>query len=333
MKLKLAAIGVRHGHCWGMIEGFLKTRKVKLVGIAEDHAPLRKQAAKRLPGVSLFIDWRRCLDEVEPDIITLVTRNHVKQRVLCECFARGIGVFADKPVFTEQRWLTRAEAMWKKAREKPALSALLGLRCSPAGLALKQLVSRGELGDIVHIYKCRPHRLRPRGRQPWELNNRENGGVVMDLASHDVDYARWLIDSEPEEVMAYAGLARFKRLKGFWDNGQVTVRFKSGATLMVEADWLTPEKSAYHGDCRAMVTGTEGFAEVLEHLNLLKVTTFRRPERTVKLPKRTFNLYEDFLAQREGCGRWLTAPEIFRLHHVLISADRSARQGGRKISL
>ena len=188
-----------------------------------------------------------------------------------------------------------------------------------------------ELGDLVHVYKCRPHRLRPESRRSWELNNRENGGPIIDLASHDVDYAMWLIGSEPTEVTAYARLARFRKLKGFWDNAQVMVHFKSRAVLMVEADWLTPDKSKYHGDCRTMVTGTEGFAEIYEPLRLLKVTTSRRPERTVKLPARTFSLYDDFLAQCEGRAKWLTAGEVFKLHRVLIAATESAKHNGRKI--
>ncbi len=330
-KLRLAAIGVRHGHCWGIIDGFKKTKKVELAAVAEDHREIRRMVRQRVGDVPLYSDWRKCLDEVEPDIVALVTRNVVKQKVVCECFRRGIGVFADKPVFTEKRWLNKAEGLWKKARRKPALSALLGLRASPAGFALKRIVGRGELGDIVHVYKCRPHRLRPEGRRSWELNNRENGGPIIDLASHDVDYAMWLIASEPTEVTAYGRLARFRKLKGFWDNAQVMVRFKSGAVLMVEADWLTPEKSKYHGDCRAMITGTEGFAEIHEPLGLLKVTTFKRPERTVKLPGHTFSLYDDFLAQCEGRGKWLTAGDIFKLHRVLIAAAESAKHGGRKV--
>ena len=332
-KLKLAAIGVRHGHCWGMIEGLLATKKVELAAVAEDLPRLRKLARERLGGVQMFSDWRKCLREVEPDVVVLTTINVEKQKVVCECFRRGIGVFADKPVFTQRSWLEKAETLWRKAKRKPALSALLGLRSGGASFALKRMVDRGELGEIVHVYKCRPHRLRPEGRMSWELNNVQNGGPLIDLASHDVDYAMWLIGSKPVEVTATAKLSRFRKLKGFADNAQMTVRFAGGAVLMVEADWLTPEKSRFHGDCRALVTGTEGFAEILEHKSALTVTTFKRPERKVTPLKRTFNLYTDFLAQREGKAKWLKVQEIFALHRVLMAADESARKGGRIVKL
>ena len=333
MKLKLAVVGVRHGHCWGMVNGFAATGKVEVVALAEDNAQMRKRAIERLGDVACYTDWRKCLDEVKPDIVVLTTTNVEKQKVVCECFRRGIGLFADKPVFTQKAWLAKAEALWKKAKVKPALSALLGLRSNGASFALKKLVERGELGDIVHVYKCRPHRLGPEGRKPWELKNDVNGGVIIDLASHDVDYGMWLIDSDPVEVTAYAKLSRFKELKGFWDNGQVMVRFANGAVMMVEADWLTPAKSKFHGDCRALVTGTEGFAEVLEHRGELTVTTFDRPERKVKAPKRTFNLYDDFLAQIKAREKWISATDIFRLYRVLIAANESAKKNGKKIWL
>jgi len=333
MKRKLAVIGVRHGHVWGIIDGFKRTGKVDVVAVAEDHPAMRKTAKERLPGVPLYRDWKKCLDETRPDVISLVTRNDVKQKVVCESFRRGIGVFADKPVFTQKRWLTKAEGIWRRKRRKPALSALFGLRSSPSGFALKKLVDAGELGDIVHIYKCRPHRLRPEGRRPWELNNRENGGPLIDLGSHDVDYAMWLIGADPVEVTAYAKRSRFGKIKGFQDNGQMMVRFRNGAVLMVEADWLTPEKSKYHGDCRALVTGTEGFAEHLEHLRELHVTTFKRAERKVPHAKRTFDPYKDFLAQVRGEKTWVRASELFKVHRVLIAADASARKGGAKVRL
>jgi len=333
MKRRLAVIGVRHGHVWGMVEGFRRTKQVEVVALAEDHAAMREAAVERLPGVPVYRDWRKCLDEVKPDVVALTTRNDVKGDVVCACFERGIGVFADKPVFTQKRQLAKAAAIYKRKRKKPALSALMGLRSSTSGFALKKLVDRGELGEIVHVYKCRPHRLRPEGRRPWELRNDQNGGPLIDLASHDVDYAMWLIGSPPVEVSATARLSRFKKLKGFQDNGQMTVRFKSGAVLMVEADWLTPDKSAFHGDCRALVTGTEGFAEVKEHLRELRVTTSRRKERLVTPPKRTFDLYRDFLGQVDGKPCLLPAADIFALHRLLIAADESARKGGRPVKM
>jgi predicted dehydrogenase len=316
-----------------MVSGLLKTGKVELVAVAEDDPKLMKLAQERWGATWAFKSWAKCLDEAQPDIVALTTRNFEKQRVVADCFERGIGVFADKPIFTDARWLAKCERLWKAAKVKPALSALFGVRSSREGFGLKKLVDSGELGEIVHLYKCRPHRLRPEGRSPWEVNNRENGGPVIDLASHDVDYAMWLIGSEPTEVIAYGKLSRFKQLKGFWDNGQIMVRFRSGAVFMLEADWLTPEKSRYHGDCRALVTGTEGFAEMLEHLVQLKVTTFTRPEREVKLPKRTFSLCEDFLAQVAGKRSIVTAPQMFKVHRVLLAANESAKAGGKKIRL
>ncbi len=331
MKYKLAALGVRHGHCWAILKGLLETGKAELIAISEDHPAMRAKAVERYPGVPLYRDWRKCLDEARPDVAALTTRNFEKQRVLVECFKRGVGIIADKPLFTERKWLEKAERMWTRARRKPAMSVAFLNRTNPASFALKHLVDKGELGEIASIYKCRPHRLSPEARNPWELSRRQNGGPLMDLASHDVDFAGWLIGSRPVEVTAYAKMSRFKGLKGFYDNGQMMVRYESGAVLMVEADWLTPDKSVYHGDCRSLVTGSLGFAEDFEHLQVLHVTTCRRPARQVKLPKRTCNLYEDFFAQLTGRAQWLTPEEIFMTHRVLIAADESARKGGAKV--
>ena len=75
MKLRLAAIGVRHGHCWGIIDGLLKTGKVELVALAEDHAEMLARARERLEDVPTYTNWKRCLDDIQPDIVSVVTRN------------------------------------------------------------------------------------------------------------------------------------------------------------------------------------------------------------------------------------------------------------------
>jgi predicted dehydrogenase len=333
VKYRLAAIGVRHGHCWSIIKGLLATGKAELVAIAEEHPLMRKRATEKYPDVPLYRNREECLNTVKPDGIILTTRNFEKQRVVVDCLERGIGVIADKPLFTEKAWLVKVEKMWRAQRKKTPLSVAFLNRTNPCQFTLKQMVARGELGEIVHIYKCRPHRLGPQGRMPWEVSRRQNGGPLIDLGSHDVDFANWLIGSRPVEVTAYAKMSRFKDIKGFYDNGQMMVRYENGAVLMVETDWLTPDKSIYHGDCRTMVTGTKGFAEDYEHLHLLKVTTDRRAERTVPNPKRTCNLYENFLAQFTGKPKWLTPEEIFLAHRVLLAADESSRRGGVKVRI
>lgn len=330
--MRLAAIGFRHGHIWGMLDGLLATGKFDLTALAEDDQ-YRARAAEKYPKAKQFADWRRCLDESRPDAVTLVTTNDVKGAVIAECLRRGVGVFADKPLFLSEKDLEAARAAYDAAERKPAFSALLGLRTHPPHWTARRLIREGRIGRIVQAYGWRPHKLGPAGRASWELNLRQNGGVLMDLALHDYDFIAWLMNSKATEVTAYASLTRYTDLGDFWDNGQMMVRFASGSTAMIEADWLTPDASPYHGDCRMMILGTSGFIEVFEATKRLLLTTNEAATAEVTPDANVPDLYQDFLAQWEGKGSVLTPSEIFESSRVCLAATASARAAGRKISL
>jgi UDP-N-acetylglucosamine 3-dehydrogenase len=100
-----------------------------------------------------------------------------------------------------------------------------------------------------------------------------DANVILDLAIHDVDVFRFLLDAdEPDDVYCNAG----KALNGdLYDFADVFLRFGRVGCLL-QVNWLTPVK------IRSLaVTGTHGYAEleyVRQELDLFPAQSVRETE-------------------------------------------------------
>ncbi len=90
-----------------------------------------------------------------------------------------------------------------------------------------------------------------------------SGGLIVDMAIHDFDLARWLMGSEVERVSAEGALLVCEELAqvGDIDNAVITLRFASGALGTVEVS-----RNAFYGyDIRTEVLGSEGAITIGAH--------------------------------------------------------------------
>jgi predicted dehydrogenase len=98
---------------------------------------------------------------------------------------------------------------------------------------------------------------------PGYMDPAKNGGLILDMAIHDFDLARWLMGSEVERVAAEGTTLVCKDLEsvGDIDNAIVNLRFVSGALGNVEVS-----RNAFYGyDIRTEVLGSEGAVMIGVH--------------------------------------------------------------------
>jgi len=114
-------------------------------------------------------------------------------------------------------------------------------RFNPAVQKLVQIIGEGVLGDLVVLSSRRVGPFVPRVKDI---------GITMDVASHDIDIARYLTNSEPIKVLAKS--INVKNKKG--DCAIMILDF-GRVTASIEVNWFTPHKVR-----SLVVTGTEGIA-------------------------------------------------------------------------
>jgi UDP-N-acetylglucosamine 3-dehydrogenase len=213
----LGVMGGYHRRVLGQIEG------VEVVG-GVDPAPERRAAA-RLPA---FATVREALRELRPDFACIATPAAAMPDLAIEALEAGVPVLVEKPLAAEE---DEALRLVREARERGLLLAAGHVeRANPAVIALKQKLDAGTIGAI---YQLHARRLSPFPDRDSML------GVALDLATHDIDVMRYLTGSEVDRVYAETEQRLHDRAE---DLIAATLRFDSGATGLLEVNWLTPTK-------------------------------------------------------------------------------------------
>jgi predicted dehydrogenase len=224
--LKAAVVGVgamgrNHARLYDHMPG------TRLAGVVDANAATGDQIA-RLYHTVAFTDHRRLLDEVQPEVVTVAVPTEFHRRVGLDALAAGCHVLIEKPIAaTEgqaQELIQRADALGRKL--------MVGhvVRFDPAVQALKRRLEAGELGRIFQV-RCR--RLGPFPARVRDV------GVVIDLATHDLDLIRYLTGQEATRVYAETE----QEIHSLYEDLLIgTLRMADGTIGVLDINWLTPTK-------------------------------------------------------------------------------------------
>lgn len=230
------AMGQNHVRVYREIAG------IDLVGFADADETLRATIEQR-HHVKGYADYRELLDQAKPDLVTVAVPTVLHSEVASEVIRRGVHVLVEKPIAETEH---DGQMMIDLAKEHGVVLAVGHIeRHNPAVQALKLELDAGRLGPIFEMHAQRvgpfPARIR-------------DVGVVLDLATHDIDAICQLASSPIVRVYAETQQnihsTREDTLSGL-------MRFANGITGVLQVNWLTPTKSR-----RLTVLGAGGMFEV-----------------------------------------------------------------------
>ena len=218
----LGMMGRNHVRVWDEA-----VEDVDLVAVADPdpNAVERATAGRRARG---FDDVDRMLAEEELDLVSIVAPTSLHLPVTLAALRAGANVLVEKPIAA-----TRDEAS-EMIEAATAAGRMLTVghieRFNPAIRELRRRLTDGELGRIFQIKATRlgpfPARIR-------------DVGVVVDLAPHDLDVMRYLVDAEPIRLYAETE-RRIHTLHEDLFNG--VIKFANGVVGVLDINWLTPTK-------------------------------------------------------------------------------------------
>ena len=215
---------------------YAQTEDVRLVAVC-DSDPTRLENVTRTWGAMTYTDVAVMFAECRPDLVTVAvpTVHHLKVAgfALTQCH-----VLVEKPI---THTVEAARALIGMAQEVGHILAVGHIeRCNPVVSAVKRHIDAGDLG---RIYRISTRRVGP---SPVRIRD---VGVVIDLLTHDLDIARYLLRSEP--LFCQAEL-QHNRHGTHEDGVDALVRFENGTVGIFECDWLTPSKTReMRIDCEA----------------------------------------------------------------------------------
>lgn len=262
-----AAVGLDHGHIYGMSEGLLEAgATLKWV---YDPDPAKMEAfCKRFPQAKPA----RSEDEVLGDKEVLLVAGACVASDRC---ALGLRVMnAGKDYFTDKAPLTTLEQL-KAAKETCAITGkkyavYYAERIhSETAVFAGQLIAEGAIGRVIQVLGLGPHRLGAVARPDWFFMKEKYGGILCDIGSHQIEQILYYTGAKDATVV-HSQIANYNhpQYPGLDDFGDASLVTDNGATGYFRVDWFTPDGLQMWGDGRSFILGTEGFIEQRKYMNI-----------------------------------------------------------------
>jgi len=219
--------------------------KPALAVLADQNEAQAAEAARRLGFARAVSDWRALVGDPEIDVVSITTPNHLHKPIALAALEAGKAVYCEKPLAAT---LADAKQMAEAARASGRVT-LVGfnyLKNPIIGLA-REIATSGEIGEIVAFRGIHAEDYMTDPAAPHSFRTHPvGGGVLMDLGSHIVSLARYLV-GPIQEVSAAAETVHKTRPSADGprpvevdDHGHLVARFANGAIGTISASWVTP---------------------------------------------------------------------------------------------
>ena len=207
---------------------------VDLVGVADPAGDKH-----RVAGSARVVDSVAELVDLGLDLAVVAAPTAFHLEAGLELAAAGVPTLIEKPLAGD----TAAAEQLAAAFEEAGLVNAVGHieRCNPALRSLRERLANGELGEIFQVA------TRRQGPFP---NRIADVGVIKDLATHDIDLTRWVLQSPYASVSAQTSHRSGREHE---DMVSVTARMANGAVVNHLVNWLSPMKERV-----TVVTGERG---------------------------------------------------------------------------
>ncbi|MFZ5710973.1 MAG: Gfo/Idh/MocA family protein [Pseudomonadota bacterium] len=240
-------------------------------------ADVTRDAAQRAADTYGFTratgDWRRLVADPDIDIVSVTAPNALHKEMSLAAIAAGKHVYCEKPL--APRAADAREMV--EAAEARGVRTQVGFNylCNPMMALAREMIGAGEIGEIRGFRGVHAEDYMADAASPFTFrHDPAGGGALADIGSHILATAEFLagpitrvlgdcVTMIPERSDGRGGRRRIE----VDDIGRAFLRFQSGATGAIEANWISTGRKMQHD---FEIYGTRGaLAFSQEHFNVL----------------------------------------------------------------
>lgn len=333
--IKFGVVGLNHGHVYGMIKGLLDTHQAECVGYYAQEPELQAQMKRAFPTVPLCKSEDELIENPDISLICSASINNERANLAVKSLRHGKHFFVDKPGATTLAQIDEIEKAQKETGKCWFVFFAERLGDGSSKKAL-EMIHEGVIGKVVNFIGLGPHKFRRPTRPPWMFVHDQYGGILNDIASHQIEMFTHIVRGKPEVVSSRVGNFGTHDVPDFEDFGDATFSSPSGSTAYIRVDWFTPETMPTFGDIRNIIIGTKGMIELRKTVDftvdgnrhtgrqLLFATHDQEPQRmTCEDCKGAFNiqLVQDI---RDGVNRCVPHDLSFAACRAILEAQTRA---------
>ncbi|MCC7367089.1 MAG: Gfo/Idh/MocA family oxidoreductase [Chloroflexi bacterium] len=264
--IRFAAIGLNHFHIYGQTEMLLEAG-AELVSYYATEPDLIAAYQKEYPQARLARSAQEIYDDESIHLIASASIASERAGVALTAMRHGKDALVDKPGATTLDQLAEIERVQQETGRiwSVYFSEHFSTRCT---VKAGELVQAGAIGRVVQTTGFGPHRARVGQRPPWFFERERYGGILTDIASHQIEQFLFFTGSTDASIVtAQIGNFRYPQYPELEDYGDLTLRGDRGVG-MIRVDWYTPDGLPTWGDGRLFILGTEGYIELRKYCDI-----------------------------------------------------------------
>ncbi len=268
MTIRFVAVGLDHRHIWDLV-GELLAAGAECAGWwpATSDPLVVAGFRKRFPDLPEVADKAALIEDRSAALMVCAAVPADRAGLAIAAMRHGKDVLMDKPGVTTIADLARLQQAVAETGRIFSICFSERFLVPATGVAL-QLVRDGAIGRVVQTAGFGPHRLNRDIRPPWFFDPARYGGILADIASHQIDqFLAFTGSADARIVASTVGLFEDPRQQGFENFGEVLLR-SDRACGYCRVDWFTPDGLPTWGDGRLTVTGTEGSIELRKYIDI-----------------------------------------------------------------
>jgi UDP-N-acetylglucosamine 3-dehydrogenase len=200
---------------------------VVLAGVADPETAAAQKIARRY-GATSYGDYRVLLEVERPDVVSVAVPTRLHATIGTDVMSQGAHVLVEKPLA-----LSIEEGLQLiDAADRYGVKLAVGHieRFNPAVVEIKRRLDDRELGRLFQMHA---RRLSPFPGRVQDV------GVILDLATHDIDVMRHLVGCDVERAFAETDQKAHFSCE---DLVSALLRFSNGVIGILDVNWLTPTK-------------------------------------------------------------------------------------------
>ena len=261
--LRVAIVGLVHGHVAGFLGPALKRSDIQIVGIAEPDQQLARRYANqfKIDPQLLYSDVEQMLTEAQPAAVLVYTDTRDHRRIVEAAARHGTPVMMEKPMAVS---VDDALAI-QEASDAAQIPVLVNYETTwyPSNSAVYELVRNGALGNIRKVIVHDGHRGPKEIGVPPEFLEwltdpaRNGGGALFDFGCYGADLMTWLMNgAAPSTVTAVTQQLKPEIYPQVDDEATIIVTYP-GAQAIIQASWNWPfdrKDMEVYGETGAAIT-------------------------------------------------------------------------------
>ncbi|MBB3944111.1 putative dehydrogenase [Rhizobium skierniewicense] len=265
--IKFVALGIEHRHIFGMAQNMLDAGAEFAGWWTEGEPDIVEGFIKRFPGVPRAASKDDLLADAAVDLVLIADIPAKRADLAISAMEAGKDVMSDKPGCTTFEQLTRLHET--VARTERIWTIDFSERFEvPSVTKASELVAEGAIGRVIQTIGMGPHRLNRATRPSWFFEREAYGGILTDIASHQIDQFMFFTGSTEVDIVS-ATVANYNNPgdPGLQDFGEILLHGDRGHGY-IRVDWYTPDALPTWGDGRLTILGTDGYVELRKYVDI-----------------------------------------------------------------